>query len=543
MVSAFVFLQLTLQQVVAEGEKCPDMCKCPDETVAICRGNNKSSINVSRGDFCTHLKELDFSGNNVGSLTNEMFTVWNVPNLQSLNMSSNNIMDIETYTFQGLNHLQELDLSTNNISSMDEVVFGTNPNLTFLVLGNNQLTEINVTTFRELILLQRLDLSNNKIASIQQDMFDNNTHLQWLSLADNRLTKVDPSTFHKQRNLSYLDLSGNGIRQIEKGTFRENTKLESLLLAHNSISELDSWAFHAENEISHLNVSGNKIDKLENLTFCNLECLSISKNLLRRLHPRSFSNCKELRTLSLSGNFISEISEEAFYGLEKLEYLDLSDNSITNISLYILQGTVPHMEVEVSKSECISNIKHLQLTDNKIQYFNFTELIPLNNSYNISIKFCNLEVLDLNKNCLSGLDEESVNVLRESTDLIQLSDNPWSCECSDSSDGIYETLSGNRTLNCETRERTKERSCSDVELTCFNVISTPGTVAYADSENPKPGTKSEPKPFRATIVIFEIYVILVLVAIVVVLIITRAVGKPESDDCWWEDKLAKRNYY
>jgi hypothetical protein len=200
------------------------------------------------------------------------------------------------------------------------------------------------------------------------------------------------------------------------------------------------------------------------------------------------------------------------------------------------------------KSECISNIKHLQLADNRIHHFNFKELIPLSNSYNISITFCKLKLLDLNRNCLSVLDDESVNVLIDSTDLIQLSDNPWSCECSDSSDRVYRTLGGNRTLNCEIRERSKERSCNDVKLTCHTVTSTLGTEAHIDPEveeeeegkdeeeeegdNQNPRTNSEPKPLRATIVIFEMYVILVLVAIAVVLVIIRAVGRPESDDRW-----------
>jgi Leucine-rich repeat (LRR) protein len=517
--------------------------------VAICRDLKISGLNLQRDKFESELEKLDFSGNKLSSLTDRTFNDWGVLSLHSLNMSTNNIIDLKRYLFVGLTELQYLDLSTNNISSIDGEVFYSNQNLTCLRLANNRLTEINAATFSTLNLLQRLDLSNNKIASIQPEMFHNNADLQWLSLADNILTEVDPLTFQKQRKLSYLDLSRNVITQIEKGTFCKNAELESLLLADNRISKLDSWALHGESKLSYLDVSGNNIDEIKNLTFFNVEFLSISKNLLRRLHPRSFSKCKELRNLSLSGNFISEISDEAFQGLEKLEYLDLSNNKITDISLLILQGTLPQMEVNMIKSECISNIKHLQLADNRIHHFNFKELIALNSSYNISITFCKLKLLDLNRNCLSVLDDESVNVLRDLTDLIQLSDNPWSCECSDSSDRVYRTLSGNRTLNCETRERSKERSCNDLKLTCHTVTSTLGTDAHIDPEveeegdNQNPGTNSEPKPLRATTVIFTIYVCLILVAIAVVLVITRAVGIPESDDRWWEDKLAKRNYY
>jgi hypothetical protein len=55
--------------------------------------------------------------------------------------------------------------------------------------------------------------------------------------------------------------------------------------------------------------------------------------------------------------------------------------------------------------------------------------------------------------------------------------------------------------------------------------------------------KKEPRPFLPeSVLILGIYAASVFVAIVVVLVITHVVGKPEPDEFWWEDKLAKRNY-
>lgn len=162
----------------------------------------------------------------------------------------------------------------------------------------------------------------------------------------------------------------------------------------------------------------------------------------------------------------------------------------------------------------------------------------------------------MNDNCLSVLDDESLKVLVNSTALIELSDNPWSCECSDSSESVYRILSDNRTLNCATPEYIKGKSCINLKhtSTCHSATSTPGTDSSVEKEadlnleeegdeNPKLETNSESEPFRTSILIFVIDVILVLVAIVVVLVIIRTVGKPEPDEFWWEDKLAKRNYY
>jgi Leucine-rich repeat (LRR) protein len=462
-------------------------------------------------------------------------------------------MDLKKFVFAGLTHLKDLDLSRNNISSIDGEVFYFNTNVTFLRLASNGLTEINATAFSELDLLQHLDLSNNRISSIQPEIFHNNVNLEWLSLSNNRLAEIDPSTFQQQGNLSYLDLSGNMITQIKGRMFCTNTKLHTLLLANNNISEFDPLAFPEENQLSYLDVSGNKIEKLENLRFYRLKYLFISRNRLQRVHPRSFSNCKELCNLSLSENNISEINDESFSGLEKLEYLDLSSNNIMNISVSIFQRRVPQVEGNVSESHCISNIKNLNLTKNKIYYFRFQEYLPLNNSYNISNKFCELELLDLNGNCLSVLDDESMNVLRNSTARTYLSDNPWSCECSDTSESVYKILSDNRTLYCATPEYLNNTSCIYVKNSSPSVTSTSGTdssieskeaagLEEKESEDKKPGTNPESKPLRANILIFEICVASVFVIIVVVLVITHAVGKPESDEFWWEDKLAKRNY-
>lgn len=552
-VIVFVLLHLTVKQVGAQYVPCPSVCQCPNETVAMCRDRKLSSINTKReGRFGSGVKVLDFSGNKLSSLPENMFSVWNTLLLQSLNLSSNHITDIEKLSFSGLTELEVLDLSRNNIFSIDAEAFHSTQNLSIVRLANNRLTEINETVFSPLILLKYLDLSNNKISSIQKEMFHRNTGLEWLSLTNNRLTAIDPSTFQQQSNLSYLDLSRNKITQIKRGVFYNNTELESLLLADNKISELHPSAFHADNGLSYLDVSGNLIEELENFTFYRLKVLSISRNKLQRLHPRSFCNCTELRNLSLSDNDISEINDEAFYGLWQLEYLDLSSNNIKNISLSIFQGMVLQMEANMNESDCVSNLRYLKLSKNKIHYFPFKEYLSLTDSCNTCMKFCKL---DLNGNCLSVLDDESVNVLGNSTVLMELSDNAWSCDCSENSpESVYRMLSGDRTLNCATPEYLKRKNCTDVKHTCLSPTSTPGTDSSVEieadanleeneGENRTLVTNSESEPFPTNILVFVIYVILMFVAIVIVLVISRAVGKPEPDEYWWEDKLAKRNYY
>jgi toll-like receptor 13 len=384
-----------------------------------------------------------------------------------------------------------------------------------------------------------LDLSNNIINVIQPGTFQKNIKLEWLSLANNRLTTILPATFHNQSNLSFLDLSGNKINEIRDKIFDSTVKLKSLLLANNNISVFNTSAFPTEDELSYIDVSGNRIEDLENLAFHKLKNLSVSRNRLKRLLPSSFINCNVLVNLSLSENYISEISDGAFYGLEQLEYLDLSINNITNITASAFQDKPPYTRVNSSGIAYISNVTHLNLAKNVISSFNFTEFLHLDNSDSISVKFCRLKLLNLSRNCLSALDNKSEDVLRNSTTKTDLSDNPWSCECS-SSQSVYRKFRNNVTLYCATLEYLKVKRCLSLPYTC-NSSTEANSKEYDVTIQAEINTESG-KSVRVDMFIFLIFAFTICVAIVVVLIITRAFGEPEPDEFWWEDKLAKRNY-
>jgi Leucine-rich repeat (LRR) protein len=552
MVILFMLLHLTTKQVSSENKTCSIKCKFSDTGVVICNEISTGEDILEGEKFGNSVKKLEMCGNNLTVLNNNMFSECDLLLLQSVNLSNNSITEIKKFAFYGLAELEYLDISGNKITSVHNETFVTNPNLTFLSLACNKLETIHEETFSGLGKLQHLNLSDNSITSIPPKIFGANENLESLRLASNKLTIINSSTFQNQSNLIYLDLSGNRITKIEGGTFNYTTILKSLLLANNILSELHPSAFHEDNQISYMDISGNRIEKLENLTFYQLQNLSVSRNVIRRLGPRNFSNCTELLNLVLSENNISEISSEAFYGLEKLEYLDLSSNNITNISSFVFQDMLHQTEVNTSESVCVSKMKFLNLAKNKIYSFNFKEYLPLKNSHNISFKFCELKVLNLSQNCLSTLDDMSMSLLRNSTVLTYLSDNPWSCECS-LSQIVYKELNENVTLKCATSEYLKAKTCIALKDPCQSSMSPSETASgteieaqdnsQKEGENEKFEKETQLKGFLETHFIFVSYVFTVCVAIVVVLIITCAVGEPEPDEFWWEDKLAKRNEY
>jgi Leucine-rich repeat (LRR) protein len=347
------------------------------------------------------------------------------------------------------------------------------------------------------------------ISSIQPETLCNKCVLEWLSLANNSLTEIYLEIFRNQRTPFYPDLSGNRITKIEGAMFYPTRKLETSLLSSNSNFEYNALAFYEENELVYVDLSRNTIERLGSLTF--------SRNCLQILRSRSFNNLEEKRNLSSAGNNTSEINDQAFVGLQNLKYLDLSSNNVSKISLSMFHNILPQNEIE---GTCVSKIKGMNLSNNEHLTSNFGKDYIFNLT---SIILCNVELLELMENCLSIFGNNSVNMLNTSGTLIIITNNTYTYECSLSPDNnktMHFTL-----LNCLSQEK-----CNISEHNSSTILAT-----FSEKKVPQP-------LLPENVLIFGIYSSSVFVAIVVVLVITYLVGKPEPDEFWWEDKLAKRNF-
>jgi Leucine-rich repeat (LRR) protein len=515
-----------------EEKKCPVVCQCSNKTVAICKDLKIDGFNTTKeGIFEKEIEQLDLSGNKLSSINRDTFSIWNVLNLHSFNLSGNNILNITKFIFYGFTNLENLDLSRNNISSIECGTFEFTPRMKFLRLRSNRLTEMCPHTFGPLVHLRHLDLSNNMISSIQPDTLHNDSVLEWLSLANNRLTEILPDTFGLLRHLRHLDLSNNTISSIQPDTLHNNFVLECLSLANNRLIEIDLDIFRNQKTLSYVDMSRNGITKiegkmyhrtrnlqtfllssndiLENNTSASykenelfyidlsrnrterLGSLTFSRNCLQSLLSRSCDNLEEKRNFSSTGNNTYGINDEAFVGLETLKYLDVSSNNVSNISLSVLHIILPQNERVTSEGTCVSEMKGLNLSNNVNHSFSFGEYFPFNLT---SIILCKVELSELKGN---------------SYIFLNLTDNARTYNCS-----FFQDI--NKTMNV-------------TSLNCLSqgVLRTEKSNIWDLPEN---------------ILIFGIYASSVFVAIIVILVITHVVGKPEPDEFWWEDKLAKVNY-
>jgi len=235
-------------------------------------------------------------------------------------------------------------------------------------------------------------------------------------------------------------------------------------------------------KLTYLDISGNRIRSLDNSVFRKqgqLETLILSGNMLQSLGPDLFTDCTNLRSLYLSGNNVSEISTWSFRGLELLEHLDLSNNNIQDLDPLVFQNTLTCSHRETRK---VSKLKHLNLAQNKIRSFKFESYFPMSSNVENSTPKFQLEYLDISANCLYSVDVQLAISLNQTKTHIDLTGNPWECECSGL--GAWREEQRRETLPCALAKHVTEDRCNMLGRIC------PYTRAVASAVRPDNSTES-----------------------------------------------------
>ncbi|XP_029345651.1 peroxidasin homolog isoform X12 [Acyrthosiphon pisum] len=204
MILLLLLLMFSLSSFPSVTAECPEKCLCIEEIF-----------------FC-HKKGLDRIPDRIP------------PAIKVLDLSYNEIMDIESLAH--LTELETLNLSNNNISELKHGAFANLSKLQSLMLSNNNISELKHGGFANLSELQILYLDNNKIENIETGAFNNLTSLKVLHLDYNNIHKLDLEMFKGLRKLDKLFLDHNMIRHIPPGTIDSLTSLSLLWLDHNPLT-------------------------------------------------------------------------------------------------------------------------------------------------------------------------------------------------------------------------------------------------------------------------------------------------------------------
>nr|ABI83673.1 toll-like receptor 3 [Megalobrama amblycephala] len=176
----------------------------------------------------TSIKEIDMSINQQSiSLTNTSFI--HVPTLRTLKLGRalKGTLDIEPSPFRPLVNLTVLDLSNNNIANINAGMLRGLYHLKVLKMQHNNLARLWKTAnpggpvffLKDATKLSVLDLDYNGLDEIPLDALRGFSELHELSLRGNLLNQLHASVFDDLQSLKYLHLQKNLITSVQRATF------------------------------------------------------------------------------------------------------------------------------------------------------------------------------------------------------------------------------------------------------------------------------------------------------------------------------------
>ncbi|XP_046834184.1 chaoptin-like [Vespa crabro] len=385
-------------------------------------------IDVNSADFTgleTSLELLDLSGNNITNLQNHIFQEFDF--LRTLIFRDNRI---DTFSpvevFNGFQYsLYNLDLSgkENTVISLQDLRQMRNlrflsisrmpePTLVpenFLEFGmdikelhiiQSNLKTIKNHAFTHVRGIKYLDFSENSISSIEDDAFSEvGNSLLTLRIShglSNTITEIPNKPFKSLTNLQHLDFSNNKIKTMPDTSFHFLKRIKRIELQDNEIDAIPKGTFQGDihSMLEEVNFAYNQIKSIQTHTFVDLLSLTtinLEDNAIKRIERRAFMNMNRLKYIDLRGNKINDITDEAFQNLPDLEFLDLAYNELNEFDLTSFDqvGTLSSFKV---------NVSHNVIPKLWINSTTFTP--PTTIGGNIQ---ANIKVLDLSYNNISDI--------------------------------------------------------------------------------------------------------------------------------------------
>ncbi|XP_067121242.1 leucine-rich repeat and immunoglobulin-like domain-containing nogo receptor-interacting protein 3 [Centruroides vittatus] len=341
----------------AETDKnCPIVCKCvflqtsvnvdciekslnlipknlpAKATRLLLNGNNIRKLD-SLSESLLYLQVLDLTKNNILLIKRE-FSAY-IPNLYSLNISSNNLNSVILENiFLNLSSLDTLNISRNRLNKLTPYLFHGLQKLKILDISYNDIETIENYTFHFMELLNYLDLTGNKLKILKHQWFQNLNKLSVLKLQQNHLQNISNLVFSTLHNLSYLDLSKNNIGSVGLLSFKGLSNLKHLNFSSNNVSSLQEGIFKSADGIEVVDFSHNPLVNIEK-SFSyghNVKFLRLVNTTLKTLSRNSLLGLSNLQQLQLSDSSkLSSVDKRALLVTTKLNDLDLSKNNLSTL--------------------------------------------------------------------------------------------------------------------------------------------------------------------------------------------------------------------
>ena len=297
---------------------------------------NISSIDSNYFKYNTNLQYIELTQNNITSLDYRAFKGLN--DLNTVLLGYNNLTKITSGTFNNPN-LVAIDLSYNQISQIDNLTFYGlgNSYLTDVYLNNNKLTKILPRTFQN--TFRMIFLFYNQLTEIDNLMFDGVSGIKDLYLSYNKIEKIAPGSLNNLGS-NYLDISSNNLTELKYMTFVG--QMGSLRLSDNRIEKIEDGAFNYATFTDFISLSGNNLAEINNTMFAGqnqLKRIELASNKLSTIESSAFANLPTLMEVNLENNQLTQLDSSMFAGSNNLNTIYLAGNP--NLPTANLQSLCP----------------------------------------------------------------------------------------------------------------------------------------------------------------------------------------------------------
>ena len=309
------------------------------------------------------LHTLVLSDNRVKLLTH--LTLSGLVNLTHLSLDHNQIFRIDKDALQNSTKLKDIHLDVNYLKDVP-LVLQRLPNLLTLDLSGNKILDLGDTAFENLHHLTVLNLAKNEIEFVSKEVFKSLGRLRVLNLSSNKIKKIEKGAFDANKNLKAIRVDDNYLISAHN-LFFNLTDLRWLNLSQNHLETFDYY--FVPPGLQFLDLRSNRINELGNFykngSKINLLILDASFNRLRDISSSSIPD--SIETIFLNGNQISQIQPYTFFTKKNLSRVDLFSNKIMHLNqnalrLSVLDPAKPRPEFYIGENplECDCSLHWLQ---------------------------------------------------------------------------------------------------------------------------------------------------------------------------------------
>ncbi|KAJ8393559.1 hypothetical protein AAFF_G00060320 [Aldrovandia affinis] len=411
---------------------CPPPCQCEEDGILLLVDCSELGLPAVPADLSPLTSYLDLSMNNISELQPNTFH--NLHFLGELRLSGNHLRDIPGQVFTGLYNLKVLMLQNNQIEQLPSEAPWDLPNLLSLRLDANLISEVPERTFLGLHSLRHLWLDDNALTDIPVRALNNLPTLQAMTLALNRIHHIPDAAFRNLSGLVVLHLHNNMIQTLGRNCFEGLQSLETLDLNYNDLQEFP-LAIRTLAKLQELGFHNNNIKAIPERAFVGnplLQTIHFYENPIQFVGKSAFQFLPKLHTLSLNG--ATEIREfPDLKGTTSLEILTLTKAGLTSLppslcqqlpSLRVLELSHNQIEELPSFYHC-QRLQEIGLQHNLIRDIEASTFQQLSSLRSIDLSWNRIETihhdafaslhslvkLDLTDNLLSSLPLEGLSGL------------------------------------------------------------------------------------------------------------------------------------